>query len=563
MFTSCGNGKATGSGESTSAQSSTQSASKEEKPSSEVASSAESSEAFDPKSVTEGVTLTIATPSNATVEDFETNETTKMIQEHLGLELDFLVFPKDDYGDKLNLIIQSGDKLPDIIFNPNKVMDLCIDEELVVPLNDYYSNPNYSANIMAASERTGVDIPQFLKTVDGNIYNVPSFSQSVSNTVSHKLWIYKPWLDELGLDVPTTTDEYLDVCRKVIAQDMNGNGKADEMAITGNGLNQGWFSTLMNSFIYASDDHHLVANDGKVSYAYTTEEWKEGLKYLNTFFAEGLIPTETLTMNEDEFKTIWFAETPQLLSFSYWFYGGSDLSRGVEYVWVTPLKGPKGVQNTAYYPQLPTYKTGATITVDCENPDAAFLVCDYMCDETISAMQRWGQEGVDWDYWDKADVPDKSVYEAAYPGYDISILCYDDAAWWGSGDPQNRSYRQTGPMIRSENMICGLATKNVTETEEEAVKLEFARMKADAITKSFNYIPDEVVDKVLSTAEESVELSEIQANLTTYMEEYTCAVLTGQKNIDSTWDAYLAELNNIGIDRAIELYQIGYDRAHQ
>ena len=112
-------------------------------------------------------------------------------------------------------------------------------------------------------------------------------------------------------------------------------------------------------------------------------------------------------------------------------------------------------------------------------------------------------------------------------------------------------------------MICGLATKNVTETEEEAVKLEFARMKADAITKSFNYIPDEVVDKVLSTAEESVELSEIQANLTTYMEEYTCAVLTGQKDIDSTWDAYLAELNNIGIDRAIELYQIGYDRAHQ
>ena len=42
--------------------------------------------------------------------------------------------------------------------------------------------------------------------------------------------IYKPWLDQLGLEMPTTTDEFHEVLRAFkAAGDLNGNGIDDEI----------------------------------------------------------------------------------------------------------------------------------------------------------------------------------------------------------------------------------------------------------------------------------------------------------------------------------------------
>lgn len=141
---------------------------------------------LDPRDYTEGVTLTVAIPSNVKIDDFETNAMTLYIEEKLGCNLEFMTFPSSDYQKKINIMVMGGDKLPDIVMNgTDSTADWpgWIAEEVLLPLEDYYSDPDFSANITAASEQTGVDIAESLTMADGHIYYLPKFGQSVNGEV--------------------------------------------------------------------------------------------------------------------------------------------------------------------------------------------------------------------------------------------------------------------------------------------------------------------------------------------------------------------------------------------
>ena len=43
------------------------------------------------------------------------------------------------------------------------------------------------------------------------------------------MFVYKPWLDKQGMDVPETTEEFKDMLIAFRDQDPNGNGKKDEI----------------------------------------------------------------------------------------------------------------------------------------------------------------------------------------------------------------------------------------------------------------------------------------------------------------------------------------------
>ena len=110
--------------------------------------SAESAGAFDPRSITEGVTLTIAVKENIRVEDYNSNDMKKEIEDALGVTIDFMVLPSQDYETKLNLMIAGGDKLPDMIFSPAAdSVDAWVQEGVLLPLNEYYEDENMAGNI--------------------------------------------------------------------------------------------------------------------------------------------------------------------------------------------------------------------------------------------------------------------------------------------------------------------------------------------------------------------------------------------------------------------------------
>ena len=515
---------------------------------------------FDPKSVTDGVELTIAIPGDSLVEDYETNAMTQKIEEEFGVDLTFLVLPSADYDSKMNLMVSGGDELPDIIFDAQGWQSWA-EEDVLVELSDFYNDENCSANIREGIERSGVDLLSYLTDTDGKIYAVPSYNDEIFAESYQKMWIYQPWLDALGLEVPTTIEEYYNYCKLVVAKDMNGNGKADEVGLSGNSLGE-WFDFLMSSFIYAHDPDWRIVEDGKVSYAFTTDEWKEGLKYIKKFFDEGLIPDVTLTQSADGFRKIWHAEEVQLFSFVYFIYNGSSLETRGNYTCIPALEGPDGTINSCKIPAVAN--AGAVITTDCENPLAAFLVCDYMCNPEMSITQRFGGQGVDWDYWE--DIKDDYDEEEFVPSLEeagIVFYAYDMINWWTKNPGQNESYRYAGPYILDRGLMNGYGLWTGAADDNIRTLAELEEVSVQSALDCIEYQPKEVYDFGPLSLEEQNEWSDTYANMYQYVKETTGAFLTGKKDIDAEWDSYIKELEKLQYKEYLEVLQTAYDRAHK
>lgn len=512
----------------------------------------------DVKEVTDGVKLTIAVPENQRVLDFNTNSQTLMIEEALGVDLEYITLPSADYTSKLNVMIMGGEELPDIIFSPSTYANW-IDEGVLYDLSAFYENDTFAANIKAGAERSGKDIIGYITRPEGGIYCVPRFIEETYTSVQQKLWVYQPWLDQLGLAVPNTMDEYYAACQQVVANDLNGNGKKDEIGITGSGLGM-WFDCMMSSFVYAHDSSWRLIEDGQISFAYTTDEWKAGLKYMRKFFEEGLIPKETLSQASDQYKAIYNASTPTLFSFADWNYTGTDLNRRSEYTVVPALTGPEGARYSCDLPVTPT--AGAVITVDCENPLAAFLVCDFMCSEKMSIIQRYGEEGVDWDYMENVTVGAPEEFVPTFTGYETKFYPYDMIAFWNSTEAQSKCYRQVGPMILDMSITAGAGVW-VGATDATVKKLaDLEIVTANAALACYEDQPEEVIDFAPMTVDETNETADIKSAVNSYVEEMTCAFLSGEQDIDATWDQYIKELENIGISDYLDVLQTAYDRVH-
>lgn len=508
----------------------------------------------------EDVTLTIWLPDSMRNDDWDTNSMTVWLEEQLGYDLELVPLSSEDYVTKVNMALTAGnvEDLPDIImgtfgggtaFNDTYVWSWA-QAETIIPLTDYYNNEELSVNINEAIERTGVDYTQQIISPDGNIYGIASYNQSYGNEFVDKLWIYEPWLEALGAEVPTTTDDFYALLKQVCATDLNGNGKKDEIGMLGSTVTfANFYKVLMNAYVYTGDSQYRVVEDGVVSAAYATDEWKEGLKFLKTMFNEGLIAPESLTMTDDQFDTLYHSNDRVVFSFVQAAPGVGD-----EYVAIDTLTGPNGVNYASYNPSVANITM--VVTANCENPEAAFRLGDLMSCEYIGISQRWGEQGVDWDY--VADLEDASGYKASVDGFEMSIITYDDGNFWGGTGVTNRCWMQEGPYVRQYGIASGTAVA-ADVTDEYTINVN----KAMTLYQTSGHQPKEVIPKLIYTGEEIEVVSEIESVLKSYVDESLASFVTGAKDIDAEWDNYLAELEKIGLNEYLEVVQGTYDRMYK
>ena len=64
---------------------------------------------------------------------------------------------------------------------------------------------------------------------------------------------------------------------------------------------------------------------------------------------------------------------------------------------------------------------------------------------------------------------------------------------------------------------------------------------------------------VTATADESKELGNIMSQISTYRDEKVVAFITGAESLDH-YDDFVAEIKNLGIDRAIEIKTASLER---
>lgn len=121
-------------------------------------------------------------------------------------------------------------------------------------------------------------------SIEGKLYGVPLQKQIARNGVV----IRKDWLDKLGLPVPKTTDELMEVAKAFTEQDPDGNGVKDTTGFMDRSdLVFGAFKTLSSYF--GTPSVWSVSEDGKVTPEFESEGYIKTMDYMKELYDNGYI----------------------------------------------------------------------------------------------------------------------------------------------------------------------------------------------------------------------------------------------------------------------------------
>ena len=512
--------------------------------------------------VTEPITLKVLIAQTSRISDYVDNDFTRWVQEQTGINLDIEVVPSADAQAKLNVTLASGE-LPDVLIGmPFTAASLAQtgSDGLLLPLNNLIDEYGYESKVIFEDERPFYK--SLITAPDGNIYGLPHINECFHCFSSQKMYVYRPWLDVLGLEEPTTTQEFKDMLIAFRDQDPNGNGVADEIPMSGAEL-IGWHTGieefLMNSFVFyqridVGSDRLMLDDNGMIQASYTQEGYKEGVKYIADLYAEGLIDPNALIQDRDQLQILgnngmgeeggvnivgaipggWFGQFTQVL---YADEGG----RADEWFIIGPLENPEGFRTSGYAPWGLSYGRWA-ISADTEYPEAAFRLGDFMYNAEVTTRNVFGELDRDWRWSTEDEV-----------GLDGGPALYTNLSDFGDEGLTNQHWNQAGITYRTSEYRLAQA-----DDGNQYVEVHLLEATRD---KYVPYAPDvnQLIPPLVFGVDESREVGELKLALDTYVDEMFVQFITGAIPIDEAWDEYLATLDSIGLPRYLEIYQEAYD----
>lgn len=523
--------------------------------------------------VTTPVTVDIMVVQPPCVENFNTNRFSKYMEEKTGIKVNFIMVPEQAATEKLSLTLASGD-YPDAFLGFNIKNDLeatyGAQEHLFMPLNKYYTR-EWMPNLMEALDQYPGGVG-YMTNIDGNIYSLPRLEGCFHCTNMAKMFVYQPFLDKLGLTVPTTTEEFYNVLKAIKAKDPNGNGKTDEIPLAGSII--GWADEverfLLNSFIYcdlttdinqnAEDNVGYMMNGDKVDTSVNKAAYREGLKYVNKLYKEGLIYNGSFTQDSSQLTQLVESSQEPVVGFVTGGWRGQFATIGGDrfnnFRAIAPLKGPNGVQETPNFLANPEIGK-LVISADSAYADAIIRYFDYMYSQEGTLLQRNGFPGEAWDWAKSGQV-----------GLDGKPAIWEQLKLWNDKDPQNDTWIQVLVGAMTFNLKNGLAKEPSTpsdpayylpENNEKTLYDETANLY-----KPYAY-PEHEVPTLKYTAEENEKFSTIKRELANYIRQSAVKFMVGSLDVnnDKAWNDYLANLEKLQLSKVLELMQTAYDRQYR
>ena len=121
-------------------------------------------------------------------------------------------------------------------------------------------------------------------SIAGKLYGVPFQKALARNGVV----IRKDWLDKLGMQIPKTTDELMEVAKAFTEKDPDGNGKKDTTGFMDRSdLVYGAFKTLGSYF--GTPNIWTVDDTGKMTPEFETESYIKTMDYMKVLYEGGYI----------------------------------------------------------------------------------------------------------------------------------------------------------------------------------------------------------------------------------------------------------------------------------
>ena len=504
----------------------------------------------------EEITVTIAGPMPSGCEDWTQVAVLDEFANRLGIRLD-ADFYQTDWSTRLTLMV-AGDELPDMLAGSgSNIGDINKwgAEGYFLNLNDYI---DLMPNLKKYFEKYP-ELEAYCTTSDGSIYGLPKLRTDMTDRLP-RTFINRNWLENLGLDVPTSIDELYNVLVAFKEQDANGNGDTtDEIPMLFTPEAGGYSAvmrTLQDAFgIYSSSTNYILQADAdnKVYLANTTDAYKEYLKFLHKLYDEELMETEAFTITGEEI-------TDKEQGDVYGFFGcgsapfvmaNKDISYDANWVGVAGLTSALDDTQSIGVSSPVENSIIVAINANTENPEALARFVDYFyTDEGILAASK-GYEGVTLEFVHNdllgVDVPTMYVPEGYSSGEEFRY----------KGAVLNEAFN----LVNSDVDRAALFTVDTSVLQDEGILNTFgwAAIVADANRRE-GISEIAVYPTVAYTTEESDERLTLYKDINTYLEQARAQFITGEVDIDEGWDTFTSTLDQMGLERLLEIEQTAYDR---
>ena len=479
--------------------------------------------------VNEPITLKVGVMADSSYQAaWDDLEWVKQVEEASGINLEFVVY-NDDRAVALAFASQ---EFPDISWGVGDSQQLydAAQGGFVYALDEYMDEyaPNW-ANYFKENEES-------LKKIqfdDGHFYSFPMIREETYHYQVRDLWqINKTWLDELGLKVPTTTDEFYNALKAFKDNAGKGSIPSNVIPYYVNGLTAtvGGALDLINSYgVYVSTENYdvTVDDDGKVVYNFANPELKEPLKFIHKLVNEGLIAKSSLTAGWNTYLAKTMSEVKTIGCYSAYYNYTTDKD---EYVNIGPLDSGNG-KTPLMRSQANALQNGYfTVYSECEYPELAVRLANML------AEPEWTIQGT----YGMLNNPNSTLYKDAegnyvtrggLNGYDLNV--------------EVPSFRFA--CLMSEELFSTLKFEETSNRYQrhEAVETTYAgkTMKQENLYPFFNF-----------SEENYTELNDLYLDIHEYMTQtLTSWIVNG--GIDEGWDGYVKQLENLGLSRYLELLQ--------
>ena len=254
--------------------------------------------------VNDPVHMTMFRLNMPNVEDFATNDFTKFMEEKTNVIFDFSGANQDTADETLNLTMSSK-PLPDVfLFATPNVAKYGVKEKLLLPIEDLIDDnmPNFKAYLEKNPDLLGA-----ITQPDGHIYGLPAINECYHCKYRNKMWVNTAHLKEMGVEMPTTTEEFKDVLQKYKETNPNGVGITGSIA----GWGQQFEDWITNAFILdpgitttTLPAKMVLSKDKQVVSIATTDAYRESLKFLNELWDMGVIYEGTFTQNYEQYRSL-------------------------------------------------------------------------------------------------------------------------------------------------------------------------------------------------------------------------------------------------------------------
>lgn len=452
-----------------------------------------------------------------------------------GVDLQFHSVSQTALTEQFNLMCASG-SLPDLVGGSVSYTSgsaAAIEDEVFVDLTDLVHNFMGDYWDILASQQSYLD-----SAIDENGYMAYFMGFTDASWSDMGPQLRKDWLDEFGMDLPQTYDEY----HEYLTAAKTTYGTTDTIMFTGSTQQQGsgWIGGYGTTGVASDSSSNMMLDpDGNVTSGYVIETWKDYLQMMNQWYSEGLLNPDFISMVDDPMASN--ADSLVLGGQTALWYARADIMG----TYISKATDPNFDAIGGYEPQLTagekfhfggngegSASNGVAMSTNCENQELAAKWMNFWYTEEGQMLSSWGIEGVSFEYGEDG----KPAYnDAVLNNPDFFMTNFAIAYYTASQTPSMKDSTKDWANYRQESIDAILLW---TESSDDAYVLP---------------------TNLSLTVDESERFTVIMTDINTYAEENVMKFVTGELGFDN-WDNFVGTIESMGIDEAIEIYQAAYDR---